>query len=442
MKKLWTLISGLVVLSLGLSGCAEGGAAANGLSASGTISADQVAISPELNEKVVSVNVEEGQLVQAGEVLFVQDDATLKAQRDQAAAQAAAAEATLQAARAQLESAQAQYELALAGAHLQDGWKSANIWQIGVPEEIEQPAWYYQKSEYMAANDAEEQAALLAVAREQANLDKVLADASNEDFVGAEKRLIEAQTYYLALKNVRDQAQAAQEGDEVRRAADELYNSALTDLEAAKLAYNRMLSSEAANRVREARARLAVVQARLDYARAVKAQMQSGDDSLQVKAALAQVRQAETAVSQAEANLTQAQAAVRLLELTLSKATVKAPVSGTVLSRNIEAGEFAAAGSIALTIGRLETVRVVVYVPEADYGRIRLEQAVRVSVDSYPGRIFSGNVVRIADQAEFTPRNVSTVEGRKSTVFAVEVLIPNPDGALKPGMPADVDFEG
>jgi hypothetical protein len=56
--------------------------------------------------------------------------------------------------------------------------------------------------------------------------------------------------------------------------------------------------------------------------------------------------------------------------------------------------------------------------------------------------MFNGQVVKIADQAEFTPRNVSTEEGRKSTVFAVEVLIQNPDGALKPGMPADVDFEG
>lgn len=442
MKKIWILISSLMVLSLGLSGCAEGGAAADGLSASGTIYADQVSISPELNGSVLSVAVEEGQAVKTGDVLFVQDAAMLLAQAEQAAAAVTAAEATVEAARAGLASAQAQADLALAGAYAQDGWKSANIWQIGVPEEIEQPAWYFQKAEYMAANNVEEEAALAAVGREQANLDKVLADASNEDFVAAEKRLVEAQTAYLALRTVRDQTQAALEGDDIRAAADDLYNSALTDLEAARLAYNRMLSSEAADRVREARARLAVVQARLDYSRLVKAQMQSGDESLQVKAAQAQVWQAETAVTQAEANLAQAQAAIKLIELNLDKAKVKAPVDGTVLSRNLEAGEFAAAGSIALTIGRLETVRVVVYVPEAEYGRIKLEQAVRVSVDSYPGRIFNGQVVKIADQAEFTPRNVSTEEGRKSTVFAVEVLIENADGALKPGMPADVDFGG
>ncbi len=441
MKKMRILVAVLAVFSMILGGCAQAGSASGGLSASGTIYADQVLISPELNEKVLRVEVEEGQTVQAGDVLFVQDDGTLKAQYDQAIAAAAAADATLQAAQAGLESVKAQYELVLSGAYLQDPWKSVNIWELPVPEEIDQPAWYFQKSEYIEANNAEEQAALRAVAREQTNLEKVLSDASNEDFVGAEKRLIEAQTYYLAVKSVVDQADKAIKGDDIRKAADDLYNSALTDLDAAKLAYNRLLSSEAANRVREARARLAVVQARLDYSRGVKAQMQSGDDSLQVKAALAQIRQAETAVAQAEANQAQAKAAVKLLELTINKATVKAPVSGTVLSRHLEAGEFAAAGSTVMTIGKLEAVRVVVYVPEADYGRIQLKQTVRVSVDSYPGRIFTGNVVWIADQAEFTPRNVSTEEGRKSTVFAVEVLIINPDGALKPGMPADVDFE-
>ena len=62
-------------------------------------------------------------------------------------------------------------------------------------------------------------------------------------------------------------------------------------------------------------------------------------------------------------------------------------------------------------------------------------------MDSFPGRAFEGKVLEIANQAEFTPRNSQTVEGRKDTVFAVKVAIANPDQALKPGMPADVSFE-
>jgi len=62
-------------------------------------------------------------------------------------------------------------------------------------------------------------------------------------------------------------------------------------------------------------------------------------------------------------------------------------------------------------------------------------------VDSYPDRVFPATIGQIADRAEFTPRNVQTAEGRQSTVFAIKLTLSNPDGALKPGMPADVVFQ-
>jgi multidrug resistance efflux pump len=64
-------------------------------------------------------------------------------------------------------------------------------------------------------------------------------------------------------------------------------------------------------------------------------------------------------------------------------------------------------------------------------------QEVKVQVDSFPDRVFTGYVKNIAGEAEFTPRNVQTQEERVNLVFAVKVHIPNPDRALKPGMPAD-----
>jgi HlyD family secretion protein len=81
-----------------------------------------------------------------------------------------------------------------------------------------------------------------------------------------------------------------------------------------------------------------------------------------------------------------------------------------------------------------------VYLPESSYGNVKLGQAARVTVDAYPGVSFSASVVHIADQAEFTPRNVQTVEGRRTTVYALKLDMPNADGKLKPGMPADVTF--
>jgi len=63
-----------------------------------------------------------------------------------------------------------------------------------------------------------------------------------------------------------------------------------------------------------------------------------------------------------------------------------------------------------------------------------------VTVDSFPGETFTTTVSHIAEQAEFTPRNVQTIEGRTSTVFAIKLQVQDPDGKLKPGMPADVTF--
>jgi HlyD family secretion protein len=117
---------------------------------------------------------------------------------------------------------------------------------------------------------------------------------------------------------------------------------------------------------------------------------------------------------------------------------VKTPEDGTVLSRNLDVGEMVVPGGTRVVIGQLEEVRLTVYVPEDKYGQIQLGQSVTIPADSFPDNSFYGQVIRIADEAEFTPRNVQTVEGRLATVYAVEILAPNPDLRLKPGMPADV----
>ena len=93
-----------------------------------------------------------------------------------------------------------------------------------------------------------------------------------------------------------------------------------------------------------------------------------------------------------------------------------------------------------MTIGQLDKLSITVYVPEDQYGEIKLGDSAVVSVDSFPDEFFDAIVTRIADQAEYTPRNVQTEEDRKTTVFAVELSVTDPGGKLKPGMPADVNF--
>ena len=136
--------------------------------------------------------------------------------------------------------------------------------------------------------------------------------------------------------------------------------------------------------------------------------------------------------------LDQARAALRTAEVRLNDLTVDAPVSGVVLSRNAEPGETVAAGVTVYTLGDLANPWVKVYVNETKLGLVRLGQKAQVSVDTFPGKVYEGEVTYIASEAEFTPKNVQTQEERVKLVFGMKVGVQNINDELKPGMPADV----
>lgn len=121
--------------------------------------------------------------------------------------------------------------------------------------------------------------------------------------------------------------------------------------------------------------------------------------------------------------------------------TVKSPISGIVTERLIEPGEVVGTGANLMVIADLDQLTLTVFVPEDRYGQIKIGEAYPVTVDSFPGQFFNGTVVRIADRAEFTPRNVQTIDNRKTTVYAIKMALQASNGQLKPGMPADAHFE-
>src|SRR5262249_8595204 len=95
-----------------------------------------------------------------------------------------------------------------------------------------------------------------------------------------------------------------------------------------------------------------------------------------------------------------------------------------------------------LRILHSEDLWVKVYVPETELGKVRLGQKVEVTIDSYPGKQFPGQVIQIASESEFTPRNVQSVDDRRHQVFAVKVAVPQPadpkERIFKAGMAAEV----
>lgn len=440
-NRYWQILI-VLALTFALSACGNIASGSNGtkLEASGTFSARTVNISPQIGGELVSIHVEEGQQVEAGDELFRLDDQLLKVQYDQATAAIHVAEAALNAARSGLESAQVQYEIALEAARLQGQQQRALAWQAVVPEEFSLPVWYYQKSEEIAAAEAEVADASRTLDTEQANLQHLLESSAYQEFIDVEKRLGEAQAAFLIAQEILDQATAAQDKENLETYAQEQFDAAKAELEASRSAYDRMLTTQAAEDILEARGRVAVAQARYDAAQDRLSQLNTGEQSLQVKAAEMGVKQAEAAVGQAEAALEQARSAAKVVENQLDKTVIQAPVSGIILARNAETGETVSPGSILLVIGQLEEVELIVYIPETEYGRVNIGDQVTIVTDSFPGESFSGTVVYISDQAEFTPRNVQTVEGRRATVYAIKLSVPNPDLKLKPGMPADVTF--
>ncbi len=412
----------------------------DGLRASGTIEAVVVNISPEMTGKVTDVQAGEGESVKAGDPLLYLDDSLLTAQLAVAAAQVDTASAAAVTAEAALASAEHQYDLAVQSALTAEQASQARDWRFSAPVEFNQPAWYFTQVEQLDSAQAEADAAQAALNEAIADLPRVIASLENGVFLDAEKRLSNARAAFLVADEVKINADYAAEGGGLRDAAYDAYNAALDEVRVAQNEYNAQLTTQTAREVQEARGKVIVAQQRYNSAQARLSAMKTGYFSPPVVTAQYGLAQAKAAAEQAHSAVSQAQANLDLLQTQIAKLTVYAPIDGTLLTRNVEPGEFVQPGATVFTLANLEDLTITVYVPEDRYGEISLGQQAEVNVDSFPGETFQAQVTNIADTAEYTPRNVQTVEGRSATVYAVKLKVQDPEGKLKPGMPADVKF--
>lgn len=155
----------------------------------------------------------------------------------------------------------------------------------------------------------------------------------------------------------------------------------------------------------------------------------------QIEAAAAQRETASREVASAEARVAQIRDQV-------GKARVTNPITGTVLATYTKTGEFVQTGQPLYKIASLDTLELRAYVSEPQLAQVKIGQQVRVSVDvtEKDHRTLPGTVTWISSQAEFTPTPIETRDERSNLVYAIKVRVPNRDGVLKIGMPADVQF--
>lgn len=159
---------------------------------------------------------------------------------------------------------------------------------------------------------------------------------------------------------------------------------------------------------------------------------------MQYESTLADIEAANKAIVQAEASYRASEQRLKEAQADLKETKIYSTTQGVVLSRPIEVGEVVNPGTVLYVLVDLNRLYVKVYVPEPEIGKLKLGLPARVYIDAYPERFFNGKITKIYEQAEFTPKNVETKEERVKLVFGVEVSVENPEGLLKPGMPADV----
>jgi HlyD family secretion protein len=422
------------------------------LKGSGSIEATEVTVANESAGRIRDVLVSEGDSVAAGQPLVQFDDAILQAQRAQAEASLAAARGNQAAAQASLAATQANLEQLRAGPRPQEIEAER---QAVTAAQGRVTAAEGQLAQSRGAQEAAQAARAQAVARfaqlkQGARPEQIQAAAVGYEQALAAVRV--AQANYDQIAGNPDAAQrpqslALQQATFAIDAAKANYEGVLKgattpELDQARAGINQTVAgivqasavvSQTEAALTTARATLAAERARLDL-------LQAGARTEQIKAAEAQVAAAKAQTEAAAGQVAAAEASVALLNTQIGRLSIVAPSGGVVLTRAVEPGEVSLPGGTLLTLGDLSRLSLTVYLPEDRYGSVRLGDRARVTVDSYPGETFSGSVQRVADKAEFTPRNVQTPAGRRTTVFAVKLALDNPEGKLKPGMPADVVF--
>jgi multidrug resistance efflux pump len=143
-------------------------------------------------------------------------------------------------------------------------------------------------------------------------------------------------------------------------------------------------------------------------------------------------------IAEATAHVGELEARVKELDAQLAEAVVKAPEPCVVEVLTVRPGDILAPNQPVGRVLRAGDLWVKAYVPATELGRVKLNQAVEVTIDGFPGKRFAGTIDQIAAVSEFTPRNIQSVDERANQMFGIRVRVADTQGIFKSGMAADV----
>ncbi len=400
----------IVYLTLGQQPAQAAGDDRAPIAGSGTIEGESIIIAAEMGGRVTAVAVAEGSEVAAGETLVELDHIALDSQLAELNAGIATAKANLAAVKDQPRPeavAVAQAELSQAEAQRDSAYQ---VWQAILPlpadPQMLMPAIKEMQGQIKQAEGQIEQA------RAELKRAQIQEEAASRD-----------QSSHAALVGyqiTQKQRAAAEIGVQMAEAQVQMLK-----IQLAHLWEQYTNPVELQVQANQAEAGYHIAEAAVALAQANVKPVQAGPTAAEIAVAEAQVRLAQSALA--------------LIDAQRAQLTLTAPRAGVITTRVINPGELAVPGATLLKLTDLDRVTLRVFIPETQIGRVQLGQNAIVSIDSVSDE-FAGTVTYIANEAEFTPKNVQTKEERVNLVYAVEVTLDNPAHILKPGMPADVEI--
>ncbi len=262
----------------------------------------------------------------------------------------------------------------------------------------------------------------------QAKLDALLSGNRKQDIQQAEAAVTDAKAQLEFAKQDWARAQTLYKNEDISTQQFDQYRtkfeSATALLRQAEEKSSLMQEGPRKEDIAGARAEVAKAEASLRTAEANRIELQRKEEELNA-------RQAEIARSRAQEGISESQ---------IDDTVVTSPIDGVVLMKSAEVGEVLAAGTTVVTIGDLDHPWLRAYINETDLGRVKLGQKVSLTTDSFPGKVYSGQISFISSEAEFTPKQIQTKEERVKLVYRIKIDVDNQSHELKNNMPVDAEI--
>jgi len=359
--------------------------ASNRIVVSGNIELTEVNIAFKTSGRLIERTVTEGDSVKKGQILARLDRDQLTAQREREAAGVLSSESQLAQARTALE------------------WQRATV-----------------------AADIEQRKADLAAS--EARLAELRNGARPQERLDAKAAVEAAQAEADRARKDWERAQVLHKNDDISTAQFDQYRM-------------RSQSAEAALQSAREREGLVLAGPRSEVVQGQAAQVERARAAVKMAEANAiEMKRREQELNTRRAEAARSKASVALIDTQLADTVAVSPVDGVVLVKAADVGEVLAPGTTVLTVGDIDHPWLRGYVNETDLGKVKLGSKVRVTTDSYKGKIYNGRVTFISSEAEFTPKQIQTQQERVKLVYRVKIELENPNHELKSNMPADAEI--